>query len=243
MPFPLSLKSHAPVVCVQVWDCSIPGKKGTIWEGGLIPVTLKFTDDYATEPPSAQFKMMPPDMRKPLFHPNVFNDGKICLNLLRRPPQGVWNPAHTIKTTLIAIQRLLTEPNNDDAAQVGWHARAPCLITRARTWSELVTAAAAALRIRSWLPRAAAPRRALTLTECAASNPAWLCCSGRRPQDLRHQQDRVREARQGTDGVAQGSRGGRGVVSTSPSSPSRSFDAAEGATRMVAMRQFCMCVL
>jgi ubiquitin-conjugating enzyme E2 I len=30
------------------WNCAIPGKKGTIWEGGLIPVTLKFTDDYAS---------------------------------------------------------------------------------------------------------------------------------------------------------------------------------------------------
>ena len=44
--------------------------------------------------------------------------GKICLSLLKTKAQGGgWTPAHTIKMVLIAIQKLLDEPNNDDAAQ------------------------------------------------------------------------------------------------------------------------------
>ena len=38
------------------WACSIPGPDGTIWEGGRIPVMLTFSDEYATEPPKAQFR-------------------------------------------------------------------------------------------------------------------------------------------------------------------------------------------
>jgi ubiquitin-protein ligase len=61
---------------------------------------------------------MPPDGRKPLFHPNVYADGKICLSLLKTKEQGGgWTPSHTIKMVLIAIQKLLDEPNNADAAQ------------------------------------------------------------------------------------------------------------------------------
>ena len=102
---------------LMVWDCAIPGKDGTPWEGGLVPLVLRFTDDYATAPPTAAFKLLP-GTNKPLFHPNVYPDGRICLNVLKPASQGgVWTPAHTIKTVLIAIQRLLETPNNDDAAQ------------------------------------------------------------------------------------------------------------------------------
>lgn len=101
------------------WDCAIPGEKGTIWEGGLLPLTLTFTEDYATAPPAAQFKQAPNG--KPIFHPNIFPDGKVCLSLLKPKPHGGWTPAHTIKMVLVAIQRLLKEPNNDDAAQADAH--------------------------------------------------------------------------------------------------------------------------
>jgi len=101
-----------------VWKCSIPGPHGTCWEGGRLPLTLTFTEDYATAPPAAQFKQMPPDFKRPLFHPNVFNDGKVCLSILK---QKNWNASLTIKQVLISIQRLLAEPNNNDAAQTEAH--------------------------------------------------------------------------------------------------------------------------
>ena len=44
------------------WKCSIPGKKGTDFEGGQYPITLKFSEEY----PSKQ-----PECRLPagFFHP------------------------------------------------------------------------------------------------------------------------------------------------------------------------------
>ena len=52
---------------------------------------------------------------KPLFHPNVYPSGKICLSLL--DPEKGWKPSLTIKHLLVGIQTLLDDPNNLDPAQ------------------------------------------------------------------------------------------------------------------------------
>ncbi|XP_058434639.1 SUMO-conjugating enzyme UBC9 isoform X1 [Marmota monax] len=33
------------------WECAIPGKKGTPWEGGLFKLRMLFKDDYPSSPP------------------------------------------------------------------------------------------------------------------------------------------------------------------------------------------------
>jgi ubiquitin-conjugating enzyme E2 I len=38
---------------LMVWEAGIPGKDGTIWEGGEYHLTLQFTEDYPSKPPSA----------------------------------------------------------------------------------------------------------------------------------------------------------------------------------------------
>ena len=73
---------------LMVWDCVIPGKAGTIWEGGKFKLTMKFSEDYPTKPPDCYFNLMP-GTKKPLFHPNVYADGKICLSLLVSLLQGL----------------------------------------------------------------------------------------------------------------------------------------------------------
>ena len=56
---------------------------------------------------------------KPLFHPNVYPSGKICLSLL--DADKAWKPSLTIKHLLIGIQTLLDDPNNSDPAQARKH--------------------------------------------------------------------------------------------------------------------------
>ena len=68
-------------------DCVIPGKAGTIWEGGRMPLTLTFSEDYPQEAPKASFKPMP-GTKQALFHPNVYADGRVCLSLLKPQSQG-----------------------------------------------------------------------------------------------------------------------------------------------------------
>jgi len=80
----------------------------TLWEGGVYKVTMKFSADYPTKPPKCQFK-------PPLFHPNVYPSGTICLSILDED-KG-WKPGITVKQILLGIQALLTEPNIKDPAQ------------------------------------------------------------------------------------------------------------------------------
>ncbi|KAG4067839.1 hypothetical protein HA402_010525 [Bradysia odoriphaga] len=90
------------------WECAIPGKKGTPWEGGLYKLRMIFKDDYPTSPPKCKFEPA-------LFHPNVYPSGTVCLSLLDEDKD--WRPAITIKQILIGIQDLLNEPNIKDPAQ------------------------------------------------------------------------------------------------------------------------------
>ena len=32
------------------WECGVPGKSGTDWEGGLYKVTMEFTEECVREP-------------------------------------------------------------------------------------------------------------------------------------------------------------------------------------------------
>uniref|UniRef100_A0AAY5L7E8 UBC core domain-containing protein n=1 Tax=Esox lucius TaxID=8010 RepID=A0AAY5L7E8_ESOLU len=37
------------------WECAIPGKKGTPWEGGLFKLRMLFKDDYPSSPPKCKW--------------------------------------------------------------------------------------------------------------------------------------------------------------------------------------------
>ncbi|KAF3131766.1 E2 SUMO-conjugating protein ubc9 [Orbilia oligospora] len=51
----------------------------------------------------------------PLFHPNVYPSGTVCLSILNED-EG-WKPAITIKQILLGIQDLLDDPNPESPAQ------------------------------------------------------------------------------------------------------------------------------
>ncbi|KAG8189006.1 hypothetical protein JTE90_019016 [Oedothorax gibbosus] len=93
---------------MMIWECAIPGKKSTPWEGGSYKLRITFTDDYPATPPKCRFV-------PPVFHPNVFSDGHVCLSILDEDKD--WIPSMTIKEILLGIQDLLNEPNIKDPAQ------------------------------------------------------------------------------------------------------------------------------
>jgi len=54
-----------------------------------------------------------------MFHPNIYNDGKICLDIL----QNQWSPIYDVAAILTSIQSLLSDPNpaspaNAEASQL-----------------------------------------------------------------------------------------------------------------------------
>jgi len=82
------------------WETGIPGKKGTDWEGGVYKVELIFSDDYPSRAPLCRFV-------PPIFHPNVYSDGEICLSIIT----DGWRPGISVKEVLVGIQDLLDSPN------------------------------------------------------------------------------------------------------------------------------------
>ncbi|KAL1865727.1 SUMO conjugating enzyme Hus5 [Diaporthe australafricana] len=88
------------ILDLKNWECGIPGKEKTIWEGGQFKMTVQFPDG----------KFVPP-----LFHPNVYPSGTVCLSILNE--EEAWKPAITVKQILIGVQDLLNDPNPESPAQ------------------------------------------------------------------------------------------------------------------------------
>ncbi|KAL7719392.1 SUMO-conjugating enzyme UBC9 [Entamoeba marina] len=85
------------VVDLFHWECLIPGKKGTLWEG-----------EYPALPPRCY-------LPKNFFHPNIFPNGQICLSILNESYD--WKPTITIRQILVGVQDLLDNPNKESPAQ------------------------------------------------------------------------------------------------------------------------------
>lgn len=79
-------------------------------KGGFVRVALIVSTTYIRLiiPSIGQFS-------PPLFHPNVYPSGTVCLSLLDADKD--WRPAITIKQILLGIQDLLDNPNVSDPAQ------------------------------------------------------------------------------------------------------------------------------
>uniref|UniRef100_A0A804MBH4 UBC core domain-containing protein n=1 Tax=Zea mays TaxID=4577 RepID=A0A804MBH4_MAIZE len=93
-------------VNLMLWNCVVPGKEGTDWEGGYFPVTLHFTENYPSNPPTCKFP-------RRFFHVNVYDSGDVCLSILG----DAWAPSITVRQILIGIQELLENPNPASPAQ------------------------------------------------------------------------------------------------------------------------------
>ncbi|EOR01012.1 SUMO-conjugating enzyme ubc9 [Wallemia ichthyophaga EXF-994] len=92
-----------------VWEAGIPGKAGSAWEHGVYKLNVAFPEDYPSKPPKCKFT-------PPLFHPNVYPSGTVCLSILDE--EKGWKPAITLKQIVLGVQELLTDPNASDPAQV-----------------------------------------------------------------------------------------------------------------------------
>ncbi len=61
---------------IMIWEAVIFGPEQTSWEGGIFKLQIEFTEEYPSKPPNVRF-------RTKLFHPNVYQDGLICLDILQ----------------------------------------------------------------------------------------------------------------------------------------------------------------
>jgi ubiquitin-conjugating enzyme E2 I len=87
---------------------NVKGKAGTSWEGGIYKLTVTFPEEYPQKPPKCKFN-------PPLFHPNVYPSGNVCLSIINEDQD--WKPSLTLKQILLGIQDLLDDPNPNSPAQ------------------------------------------------------------------------------------------------------------------------------
>jgi ubiquitin-conjugating enzyme E2 A len=95
---------------IYTWEAIIEGADGTPWAGSIFRLKMVFNEEFPHSPPSITFKDPIP------FHPNVYRDGKICLDILQTGSSGKWAPVYGVDKILLSIQALLTDPNPDSPA-------------------------------------------------------------------------------------------------------------------------------
>eukprot|EP01062_Namystynia_karyoxenos_P074040 TRINITY_DN70863_c0_g1_i1.p1 TRINITY_DN70863_c0_g1~~TRINITY_DN70863_c0_g1_i1.p1 ORF type:complete len:199 (+),score=59.24 TRINITY_DN70863_c0_g1_i1:100-696(+) len=87
------------------WNAVMFGPEQTSWEGGTFRLRLTFSDQYPNKAPKVVFLTK-------MFHPNIYTDGSICLDILA----AQWSPIYDVCAILTSIQSLLTDPNPNSPA-------------------------------------------------------------------------------------------------------------------------------
>jgi ubiquitin-conjugating enzyme E2 A len=90
------------------WNILLFGAPGTDWEDAILWLAITFPAQYPFVVPDVRFTGVIP------FHPNVYANGKICLDVLEQN----WSPACNIAVIITSIQELLQNPNPDSCVNV-----------------------------------------------------------------------------------------------------------------------------
>jgi len=89
------------------WQALIIGPPDSPFADAWFELDIKFGNDYPHKPPTVTFAHA-------MFHPNVYNDGSICLDIL----QNMWSPVYQLRSVLLSIRSLLDNPNPKSPANV-----------------------------------------------------------------------------------------------------------------------------
>lgn len=71
------------------WNCHIPGKANTDWDGGYFPLTMEFSEDYPAKPPKVNLRTCCtscPDLPITGWHDEV----------ARANGRWLWGPVHSV---------------------------------------------------------------------------------------------------------------------------------------------------
>ena len=102
-----------------IWDFVMIGPPDTFFAGGIFRGQLTFSKEYPTRPP--KFKFI-----DNIFHPNVYNDGKVCISILHEGKDVYgyekdserWNPSHSVNSIMMSIISMLSDPNFESPANI-----------------------------------------------------------------------------------------------------------------------------
>lgn len=96
---------------ITEFEISILGPENSAYKGGVFNLEMNLPESYPFSPPSIKFITK-------IYHPNIDDNGRICLDLLKMPPKGSWRPTIGIEGLLVAVRMLLETPNPEDPLMV-----------------------------------------------------------------------------------------------------------------------------
>jgi len=92
----------------------------SMYYGGFFKAQMTFPKDYPYKPPDFRFT-------KPLWHPNIYPDGRLCISILHAPGEDMmsgetagerWSPAQRVESVLLSILSLLDDAEVSSPANV-----------------------------------------------------------------------------------------------------------------------------
>jgi ubiquitin-conjugating enzyme E2 R len=92
----------------------------SLYYGGYFKAKMTFPRNYPHSPPDFKFV-------RPLYHPNIYPDGRLCISILHPPGDDEmsgelaaerWSPAQRAETVLLSILSLLDDAETSSAANV-----------------------------------------------------------------------------------------------------------------------------
>lgn len=89
---------HLQVVADDIWQITFNAAPGTIYEGEVFTLRVRFTDDYPMDSPEVVF--IPPAP----VHSHIYSNGHICLNILGDD----WSPALTVRSVCLSILSMMS---------------------------------------------------------------------------------------------------------------------------------------
>jgi len=91
---------------IMLWQGTLEGPKDTPYENGKFKIQFTFDTDYPIKPPSVKFLQF-------IYHPNLYRDGKICVDILQ---SHEWSPAQNVRTIIHSLRSLFMDPNPSSPA-------------------------------------------------------------------------------------------------------------------------------
>jgi len=95
-------------------------EQDSLYGGGIFKARLKFPPQYPHQPPKLKFET-------PIFHPNVYPSGEVCISILHPPEDDQygyesaserWSPVQTPETILLSVISMLSSPNDESPANI-----------------------------------------------------------------------------------------------------------------------------
>ncbi|KAK4948867.1 Ubiquitin-conjugating enzyme E2 15 [Elasticomyces elasticus] len=93
-------------------------EQDNLYGGGFFKAKLAFPPTYPHMPPSMTFTT-------PLFHPNIYPTGSVCISILHPPEDDKygyesaaerWSPVQTPESILLSVISMLGSPNDESPA-------------------------------------------------------------------------------------------------------------------------------